>query len=261
MPIPFQCPACNIKIKAPDAAAGKRLSCPGCKQVVAVPGTLGASAPIPFAEPPPPPVPRERIVEVPPPFVRSRVQPRTPPALRFPFATVATVVLSGFLLSCGVSCVVFMCPLGSEAGASKATAVKQATPQDDGPWAMSKADADRIAEAKRLRDLKPKGDGRRALSYSETLLAIRDRRLRKGDRVTFANTSFIVNETLSDKKGFALSPSWDRKIVIIVVKEFVTEEPVAGTLRIKGVWDIYEADTLDGQTVYALIPYPPPPDW
>jgi hypothetical protein len=32
MPISVVCPSCSAKIKAPDAAAGKRLPCPKCKQ-------------------------------------------------------------------------------------------------------------------------------------------------------------------------------------------------------------------------------------
>ncbi len=37
MPISFACPACATKIKAPDSAAGKKLSCPSCKGEVRVP--------------------------------------------------------------------------------------------------------------------------------------------------------------------------------------------------------------------------------
>src|SRR5262249_54449201 len=47
MPISMPCPRCGAKLKAPDAAAGRTLTCPSCKTPVLLPG-----------EPLPPPPPR-----------------------------------------------------------------------------------------------------------------------------------------------------------------------------------------------------------
>jgi hypothetical protein len=43
MSLPVQCPGCGVKLKAPDAAAGKSLKCPSCAAVVPVPGTASAA--------------------------------------------------------------------------------------------------------------------------------------------------------------------------------------------------------------------------
>lgn len=43
MPIPIQCPACGTKLQAPDQVAGKKVKCPKCGQVVAVPAAAGAA--------------------------------------------------------------------------------------------------------------------------------------------------------------------------------------------------------------------------
>lgn len=48
--INFECPKCSKKIKAPEAAAGKRVPCPGCKATIVVPGV-----PKPTPKLPPPP--------------------------------------------------------------------------------------------------------------------------------------------------------------------------------------------------------------
>ncbi len=49
MPIIFECPNCNAKMRAPDGSAGKQARCPTCSQLV----TIGAAS----APPPPPPAP------------------------------------------------------------------------------------------------------------------------------------------------------------------------------------------------------------
>src|SRR4051794_4738742 len=53
MPI-IPCPSCGTKLKVPESAAGKKVACPSCKQVVTVP----AMPPGPAASgPSPPPAP------------------------------------------------------------------------------------------------------------------------------------------------------------------------------------------------------------
>jgi WD40 repeat protein len=39
MPIAVTCPGCSAKMKAPDAAAGKKVKCPKCQGVITVPGS------------------------------------------------------------------------------------------------------------------------------------------------------------------------------------------------------------------------------
>lgn len=53
MPIRLTCTACSKTIQAPDTAAGKRVKCPLCQAVVAVPAAEG-TAPAPRPLPPPP---------------------------------------------------------------------------------------------------------------------------------------------------------------------------------------------------------------
>lgn len=59
MPIAVQCPGCNAKLNAPDAAAGKRLKCPKCAGAITVPALAPAPAPsfevVDETEPPPAP--------------------------------------------------------------------------------------------------------------------------------------------------------------------------------------------------------------
>jgi predicted RNA-binding Zn-ribbon protein involved in translation (DUF1610 family) len=44
------CPACGTKLRAPDASAGKRLKCPKCSEIVAVPGASVQTHPTPVAK-------------------------------------------------------------------------------------------------------------------------------------------------------------------------------------------------------------------
>ncbi len=66
MPIVITCESCNSKLKAPDNAAGKKIRCPKCQGVIAVPAassvqtappapaaSLGAPPPVPSAPPVP----------------------------------------------------------------------------------------------------------------------------------------------------------------------------------------------------------------
>ena len=48
MPIKAQCPSCSAKFKAKDTMAGKRVSCPKCKEPMQIP-SLVAAAPAPTA--------------------------------------------------------------------------------------------------------------------------------------------------------------------------------------------------------------------
>ena len=54
MPIPVVCPGCSAKLNAPDAAAGKKLKCPKCAGVIAVP-SADADFEVVEDEPAPPP--------------------------------------------------------------------------------------------------------------------------------------------------------------------------------------------------------------
>jgi Domain of unknown function (DUF4282) len=47
MPIVVTCPSCSANLKAPDAAAGKRVKCPKCSSTIEVPAP---SAPVQFEE-------------------------------------------------------------------------------------------------------------------------------------------------------------------------------------------------------------------
>jgi TM2 domain-containing membrane protein YozV len=49
MPIIVTCPSCSTTLKAPDAAAGKKVKCPKCTSPITVP----APAPAPVADPEP----------------------------------------------------------------------------------------------------------------------------------------------------------------------------------------------------------------
>jgi hypothetical protein len=51
MPISVECPTCAARLKAPDAAAGKRVPCPKCRGVVIVPGNLSVSEPLQPSQP------------------------------------------------------------------------------------------------------------------------------------------------------------------------------------------------------------------
>jgi hypothetical protein len=57
MPILIQCPLCGNKGTAPDAAAGKKVKCPKCKQLLVVPAPSRAVTPVP------PPIPRKPPVD------------------------------------------------------------------------------------------------------------------------------------------------------------------------------------------------------
>src|ERR1019366_3445827 len=51
MPISIVCTGCEKKLKVPDAAAGKKIRCPACKAVVAVPAVEEFVEPDDFVEP------------------------------------------------------------------------------------------------------------------------------------------------------------------------------------------------------------------
>jgi hypothetical protein len=65
MPIRLSCPACDKPMQAPDAAAGKRVKCPNCQAVVAVPAA--SAAPVAPAAALPPPVPPRAAAPAAPP--------------------------------------------------------------------------------------------------------------------------------------------------------------------------------------------------
>ena len=87
--IRFSCPGCKISLKVPDTFAGKKIKCPKCAAVAAVPVATGP-APAPLAAPaavktaPPPPMPAPSSLAGPkPPPVgikpSSRATPPPPP--------------------------------------------------------------------------------------------------------------------------------------------------------------------------------------
>jgi len=47
MPVVIACPSCKQKLKAPDAAIGKAVKCPGCGGAIKVPAQAGAGEPTP----------------------------------------------------------------------------------------------------------------------------------------------------------------------------------------------------------------------
>ena len=51
MPIPITCAACGTRLKAPDTVAGRKIKCPKCGGVVAVPAAPAAAAPAQKAAP------------------------------------------------------------------------------------------------------------------------------------------------------------------------------------------------------------------
>ncbi len=77
MPIPVVCGNCQTRLNAPDAAAGKKVKCPKCQTVMAVPGA--AAPPPPAADTPfdfnDDPQPRRTGGESPP----ARPAPESPP--------------------------------------------------------------------------------------------------------------------------------------------------------------------------------------
>ncbi len=78
MPIPVVCASCQTRLNAPDAAAGKKVKCPKCQAVMAVPAAEpppaagGGGTPFDFGGGAPPPPPR-RSAPPPPP------EPASPP--------------------------------------------------------------------------------------------------------------------------------------------------------------------------------------
>src|SRR5262245_8285228 len=46
-PMLVTCPECHKRLNVPESAQGKKVRCPGCKNVVAVPATQPAAAPAP----------------------------------------------------------------------------------------------------------------------------------------------------------------------------------------------------------------------
>lgn len=59
MPITFACPGCGGRLRVPDEAAGKKVSCPACKgvHIAPPPADVPPPAPVVAAPPPPPPAP------------------------------------------------------------------------------------------------------------------------------------------------------------------------------------------------------------
>ena len=51
MPIEFQCQSCSKTLRVPDAAVGKRVKCPNCQQISAVPAASSAPTPPPSQDP------------------------------------------------------------------------------------------------------------------------------------------------------------------------------------------------------------------
>src|SRR6476659_9441846 len=69
MPI-VVCSGCSAKLNAPDNAAGKRIKCPKCQTVTAVPAATVAAAPqFEIVEDDSPPAPKPKPVAVTPPKV------------------------------------------------------------------------------------------------------------------------------------------------------------------------------------------------
>src|SRR5262245_51890561 len=73
MPIPVQCAHCQSKCNAPDSAAGRKVKCPKCGQVLSVPA-LRAAAQAPQASPPRP------VAQAPVATAPARVAATVPPA-------------------------------------------------------------------------------------------------------------------------------------------------------------------------------------
>lgn len=57
MPIEFACSSCGKRLRVKDAAAGKRVKCPGCETLLRVPGGAAAPASAPAAPPAKPTAP------------------------------------------------------------------------------------------------------------------------------------------------------------------------------------------------------------
>jgi hypothetical protein len=80
MPIPVQCTGCKVQLNAPDTAVGKKVKCPKCQTVVAVPGAAPAPKPAPPPPSPPPlPAPAPFTLEdepAPPPARKSGTAPK-----------------------------------------------------------------------------------------------------------------------------------------------------------------------------------------
>jgi hypothetical protein len=62
--IALKCPHCAKGIRAPDEQAGKRVRCPGCKEVLTVPAATTAVQSAPIAvKPKPPPLPKRAAID------------------------------------------------------------------------------------------------------------------------------------------------------------------------------------------------------
>jgi hypothetical protein len=62
--IRITCQHCSRAIRAPDEYAGKKIKCPGCKEVLALPAAAATAVqPPPVVKPAPPPLPKRRPVE------------------------------------------------------------------------------------------------------------------------------------------------------------------------------------------------------
>src|ERR1700736_5830482 len=56
MPIDVQCSGCSTMLRAPDTAAGKKVKCPKCEAVIAVPAAADNGLAVSSAPPPPEPM-------------------------------------------------------------------------------------------------------------------------------------------------------------------------------------------------------------
>jgi hypothetical protein len=92
MPIEVSCTNCSALLRAPDAAAGKKIKCPKCETIVPVPAAGGEAAtikPTPSTAPPPMPVPvlpaapPQAVVPVGPAPSRRDDEDRPPPRRRY----------------------------------------------------------------------------------------------------------------------------------------------------------------------------------
>src|SRR5690349_19559292 len=89
MSISVPCPGCGRKLKAPDAAAGKRARCPDCQTVVTLPAVAGIGLTAAQSPPPPPPPEKDPFdeydiapdpVQAAPMITRAPAPPPPPPA-------------------------------------------------------------------------------------------------------------------------------------------------------------------------------------
>ncbi len=89
MPIPVVCGNCQTRLNAPDAAAGRKVKCPKCQTVMAVPAlaeppppppAAGGGSPFEFGGESPPPPPRRSSAAPRPAASPPEPEPEAPPA-------------------------------------------------------------------------------------------------------------------------------------------------------------------------------------